>query len=172
MPLEGCPLGHMDPCVREKPPHGDLPLPQPSWNARAPRHLVCGAMVPEWMLAMLGSHPGGNVPRCFGWRMEPVAASCCHPRRGIPTKETKGACLGPGRALGPKGKGRGCKLQNGTDAFSLPNPQRCPNLGAGAGSSRDITCCSHGSQKRQGARGTSRLGCWWWQEEVVRLVQR
>lgn len=162
----------MDLCVREKPLCGDLLLPPSSRNARAPRQLVCGVMVPEGMLATLGCHPRGDVPRCFGWRKEPITASCCHPRRGFPREEMQGARLSPGRALGPEGKGRGCKLRNGTDAFSLLNPQRCPNLGAGAGSSRDITRRSHSSQKRQGARTSSRLGCWWWQEEAVRLVQQ
>lgn len=109
-------------------------------------------MVPEGMFATLGSHTRGDVLRCFGWRKEPITASCCHPRRGIPREETQGARLGPGRALGPEGEGRGCKLQNGTDAFSLPNPQCCPNLGAGTASSWDINRHSHSSQKVAGSK--------------------
>lgn len=94
----------------------------------------------EGMLAVLGSHPRGDMPRCFGWRMEPVIASGCHLTMGISGEEMQGPRLGPRRALSPEGKRRGCKLQNGTDTFSLPNPQHCPSLGAGAGSSQDIAC--------------------------------
>lgn len=56
------------------------------------------------MLATLGSPPEGT---CQGWSLSQLRVPS---HDGHTQEDTQGAQLGPGRALGPEGRRRGCKL--------------------------------------------------------------